>query len=115
MPVSKYVRQWQHGIKQAATVHWDGDVSLAPMIVVLTFQFVRPMSHYYARKNGNVLREYAPKRMICRPDADKLVRAVLDGLTYVVMRDDSQVVALVASKVYGKRNGVDILIAELED
>lgn len=34
------------------------------------------------------------------PDLDKLVRAVLDGLTGVVYADDSQVTSLKASKCY---------------
>lgn len=36
-----------------------------------------------------------------RPDLDKLTRAVLDALTYVVFGDDSQVVDIQASKDYG--------------
>lgn len=36
--------------------------------------------------------------MIQRPDIDKLCRAVLDGLTGVVFKDDSQVVSLYALK-----------------
>lgn len=36
-----------------------------------------------------------------RPDLDKLTRAVLDALTYVVFADDSQVVEIQATKDYG--------------
>ena len=47
----------------------------------------------------------APKRKRVwpdkRPDLDKLTRAVLDALTYVVFADDSQVVDIRASKDYG--------------
>ena len=47
----------------------------------------------------------APKRRRVwpdkRPDLDKLTRAVLDALTYVVFADDSQVVDIAASKDYG--------------
>ncbi len=47
----------------------------------------------------------APKRKRVwpdkRPDLDKLTRAVLDALTYVVFADDSQVVEIHASKDYG--------------
>jgi len=46
----------------------------------------------------------APKRRRVwpdkRPDLDKLTRAVLDALTYVVFADDSQVVDLRATKDY---------------
>lgn len=40
------------------------------------------------------------------PDLDKLVRAVLDGLTAIAYRDDSQVTSIVASKQYGQAPGV---------
>ena len=47
----------------------------------------------------------APKRKRVwpdkRPDLDKLTRAVLDALTYVVFADDSQVIEIQASKDYG--------------
>ncbi len=36
-----------------------------------------------------------------RPDLDKLTRAILDALTYVVFADDSQVVDIRATKDYG--------------
>lgn len=36
-----------------------------------------------------------------RPDLDKLTRAVLDALTYVVFSDDSQVIEIHATKDYG--------------
>lgn len=36
-----------------------------------------------------------------RPDLDKLTRAVLDALTYIVFADDSQVIDIRASKDYG--------------
>lgn len=49
-----------------------------------------------------------------RPDIDKLVRAVLDGLTDVVYRDDEQVTHLVASKSYGENQGVWISIFNRE-
>jgi hypothetical protein len=47
-----------------------------------------------------------------RPDIDKLVRAVLDGLTDVVYRDDEQVTSLTAVKQYGEQEGVWIRITD---
>ena len=40
------------------------------------------------------------------PDLDKLVRAVLDGLTAIAYRDDGQVVRITATKQYGSQPGV---------
>ena len=47
-----------------------------------------------------------------RPDLDKLIRAVLDGLTGVAYVDDQQVVRLTAQKAYGETEGVHITIRE---
>ena len=47
-----------------------------------------------------------------RPDLDKLIRAVLDGLTGVAYEDDQQVVRLTAQKAYGEIEGVHIRISE---
>ena len=47
-----------------------------------------------------------------RPDLDKLIRAVLDGLTGVAYEDDQQVVRLTAQKAYGETEGVHITIRE---
>lgn len=48
-----------------------------------------------------------------KPDLDKLVRAVLDGLTGVAYDDDCQVVLISASKVYGAVQGVWIEIEQI--
>jgi crossover junction endodeoxyribonuclease RusA len=49
-----------------------------------------------------------------RPDLDKLTRAVLDALTYVVFADDSQVVQIRATKDYGAP-GVTIEVHRIAD
>jgi Holliday junction resolvase RusA-like endonuclease len=44
------------------------------------------------------------------PDLDKLIRAVLDGLTAIAYVDDGQVVSIVAEKAYGARIGANISV-----
>ena len=46
------------------------------------------------------------------PDLDKLVRAVLDGLTAIAYRDDAQVTTITATKEYGDRPGVQVYISK---
>ncbi len=65
---------------------WEG-----PVAIELHFGLPKPKS---APKKKRVW----PDK---RPDLDKLTRAVLDALTYVVFGDDSQVVEIRASKDYG--------------
>lgn len=50
-----------------------------------------------------------------RPDLDKLVRAVLDGLTGAAFIDDSQVIECFATKRYGKEAGAWIRIQYYEN
>lgn len=48
-----------------------------------------------------------------KPDLDKLIRAVLDGLTGVAYEDDSQVILIQATKTYGINQGVWIGIEQI--
>ena len=48
-----------------------------------------------------------------KPDLDKLIRAVLDGLTGVAYEDDSQVILIQSSKTYGDKQGVWIGIEQI--
>ncbi len=45
-----------------------------------------------------------------KPDVDKLCRAVLDALTGVVFKDDSQVVQMNAGKQFGDRPRVELTV-----
>jgi crossover junction endodeoxyribonuclease RusA len=78
---------------------WEG-----PVGIELDFGLPKPKS--------------APKRRRVwpdkRPDLDKLCRAVLDALTYVVFADDSQVVHILATKDYGPP-GVNIEVHRIDD
>lgn len=76
-----------------------------PVCVELHFRLPRPKS---APKRK---RTYATKR----PDLDKLARSVLDSITHVLIRDDSQVVELRATKDYGSPPGVRVTIEEIAE
>lgn len=66
----------------------------------MTFLLPRPRSHYRSGANAALLKDSAPKFPVSKPDVDKLVRCVADALTEVAYRDDSQVTAIYAEKVY---------------
>lgn len=78
------------------------ELEAGPVSLVCEFRFARPASHF--TKTGN-LRKQAPQAP-GRPDLDKLVRALLDALTGVAFKDDSQVVDLDAAKRYSDPPGV---------
>ena len=75
-----------------------------PLLVTVTFIFVRPASHYGTGRNAGVLKESAPDYPIGAKsgDVDKLLRAIHDAMTGVVYRDDCQVALAQPGKYYGE-------------
>lgn len=71
-----------HEASKVVTEMLDG-----PVVVYATF--------YLLRSKSRPKRELFPA---IKPDLDKLCRSLLDGITHVVIRDDSQVVSLMARK-----------------
>jgi Holliday junction resolvase RusA-like endonuclease len=61
---------------------------------------------FYMPKPRTVKRQYPS----VAPDLDKLIRAVLDGLTAIAYVDDGQVVLIAAQKAYGERIGAEITV-----
>jgi Holliday junction resolvase RusA-like endonuclease len=47
-----------------------------------------------------------------RPDLDNIVKAITDGMNGVVYEDDSQIVSLHATKVYGTDAMVEVMVTE---
>jgi len=59
-----------------------------------------------------------PKKVVYptkKPDADKLLRAVLDSLTGVAYEDDSQVVRVSAQKEYGSPEKTEVTVTSIEE
>ena len=90
---AKGLGQWRAAIGHAAGQQ-DCFVDQDPVGIQLTFTLPRPKS---ARARSLTYAAAAKK-----PDLDKLIRAVLDALTGVWLRDDSQVVLVLASKQVAK-------------
>jgi len=100
---NKKLKEWRATVT-AATItalikkpfsHFSSD---EPLVVFLEFYLERPKT---------------VKRLFpaVKPDLDKLVRAVFDGITDGrAWHDDSQVIAVYASKHYGATPGVQIRI-----
>ena len=89
-------------------------VELLPAATVIaTFFLKRPKAHVGARG----LRPRAPLVPVVKPDLDKLIRALLDGLTGVAWVDDSQVVSITAQKEYAEldeEEGVTVALMEAQ-
>ena len=67
---------------------------------MITFMFNRPKAHYNTKGE---LKPKAPFYKSTKPDLDKLCRSTLDGITGVLIKDDSQVVNLICNKVYANK------------
>lgn len=72
-----------------------------PIQVEVEFFFERPKS-----TKKTVLHK------ITKPDVDKLARSVLDALTGIVFKDDSQVVKCIMSKSFGSPARAEVKITE---
>ena len=92
---------WVSAIREAVFEECGYDVTPVGGMVAITrmeFFFPRPKSHYRTGKHAADLKADAPLYHTNKPDVDKLERCVLDALTGVLWKDDSQVV-YVAQKV----------------
>ena len=69
--------------------------------VEVVFYLPRPRAHYGTGRNAGMLKQAAPSFCAKKPDVDKLLRAVLDGLTDSgLIHDDAQVASCYAVKRY---------------
>lgn len=76
----------------------DGVLEDVPLGLYIIFYLPKPKR---IKKSGLVPHDK-------RPDLDKLIRSILDALTFVWFRDDGQISQIWAMKYYGKDPGVNI-------
>ena len=87
------LKDWEHVVRSVAQ-DFTNAYTTGPVRVRLRFNLPRPKS-----LSAKVSRPHTK-----RPDVDKLARAVLDALTGVIFKDDSQVYCLIATKMYANEN-----------
>lgn len=108
------LKPWRASIVECAPELADGPIA-TPVSARVIFIFPRPKSHYRTGRFAHELRESAPIWHVSKPDTDKLLRALGDALTGVVLADDSLIASWAAKKLYGSRPGALIEIAALDD
>lgn len=100
-------KPWASMISIAAQTGMGAQPPLdSPVCVTMEFCMPRPKAHF--GKSG--LKGSVPFAHSSRPDIDKLQRLVLDALTGVVWKDDSQVSKIVCTKLYSTIPGVNIMV-----
>ena len=103
-------RPWATRITVAAREAYQGELIRDAVEIELRFFFARPKAHMGTGKNAGTVLASAPRHMIVAPDSDKICRTVLDALTGVVYKDDSQIARLVAVKSYGEPERCEVEI-----
>lgn len=104
---SKHVANWRAFARLCAVQAMAGREIAGkgtPVRIVVRFHFDRPQKHF----NAKGIKSDAPIMHTNKPDADKLLRALLDSMTGVVFQDDSQVCELAIEKTYDKAAGTQV-------
>jgi crossover junction endodeoxyribonuclease RusA len=110
------LRPWRQAVAAAALQAMNGhELYTGPLSLVARFTLRRPAAHYGTGRNAGRLKPSAPSYVRTKPDADKLIRAVADALTGIAYRDDSQLVALHAVKMYGAPERAELILQELRE
>ena len=101
---NKTLKPWRKEVAKAASAAMGAAQPSEKAIgVAITFRFVRPKS---VKKSVEF--------KLTKPDVDKLARGILDSLTGVCFKDDSQVVKLLAVKGFSDSDGADIRVFEMQ-
>lgn len=94
---SKAVGPWREAVRAETQRQCATPIAAGPVDLTVVFWLPRPRGHY----GVNGLRPSAPGKPDRRPDLDKLMRAVLDGIVAGgAIHDDAQIVILHAIKRY---------------
>lgn len=110
----KALESWRGAVAQAARAARAAQPLIEGAVFLeLEFTFLRPKGHFGTGGNATTLKRSAPAYHVQRPDIDKLKRAVMDALSGVVWRDDSQVCQGSQRKVWGDCAGVRVEVLEL--
>jgi Holliday junction resolvase RusA-like endonuclease len=93
---------WRAAVSAAAAraMH-KRDPLTGPVWLDVEFVFPRPRAHVHTGKRAGEIKANAPRWHSSRPDTDKLLRAIGDALTGIVVTDDAQFAAISAEKRYG--------------
>lgn len=109
---NKETAPWEATIRAAASAA-GCTVSHGGIRVYAIFLMPRIKGHF--RKSGE-LKPTAPPDHVSKPDLDKLIRTLLDGLTALAFVDDSQVAEIAAVKWYTTEEpGVHVVVEPIDE
>ena len=112
--MSKKLPAWRSDMQLMGQRAMAGrELLYGPTSLRAVFAFPRPLYHYGTGRNAGRVKDSAPGWKVSAPDLDKLVRALGDALTGVVIRDDAQICDLAVTKIYGQHPGVMVEVRSL--
>lgn len=114
IPDNKRAKGWEETVAICARSQYtNSPPTESPVVVDAIFRVPRPRSHYGTGKNADKVKLSAPAQPTGQRcgDIDKLLRTVLDAMTGIVYKDDSQVVQVTATKRYAKQGSAVIKVA----
>jgi Holliday junction resolvase RusA-like endonuclease len=109
----EYVKVYMHRIGLIARENYQGPLLEGPLMLRIWFARPHPKCHYRSGRNAHLLDNKAPAFPITTPDSLKLARAIEDGCTGVIWRDDSQVCRHEIVKLWGDHYYADVVIEEM--
>lgn len=112
---NKDTKAWRSQVSKVARQEYSGPLLTGYVSLECVFYLSRPKHHYGTGANEHRVKPSAPPLPGVKPDHDKLLRAVSDGLTQAgnVYTDDALIVDSIARKRYGNPPRVEITIAEV--
>ena len=102
------MQAYQAAIRATARTLW-GSRPLLDGPVQLSFIFARKIP-VTAGKRPRTRRNWVEKHVLIRPDLTNYIKAAEDGLTNIILKDDSQVIICNATKVYTEGEGYTCII-----
>ena len=104
---------WQAMIQVACKQEW-GNKPLIETAVEINLEFVRSYPNNLPKREAS--RERRLKEALVRkPDLDNIVKAAIDGIKGIILKDDTVVTKLSAEKRFGPEPMTMITIKECED
>jgi len=85
-----------------------------PIVLDFTFVLPRPLAHFGTGKNSNIMKDWAPKFHVTKPDTDNLAKFYKDCLSKIIYHDDNQVFKDPLLKVYGTYPHTQITVTGVE-
>lgn len=85
-----------------------------PVTLVAVFVLERLAGHFGTGRNAGKLKASAPVYSKTKPDLSKLLRALEDGMTGVVFKDDAQVAIAEVSKLYADQGRGPMTLVTVE-